>query len=215
MDCWTHLRPNCMWGPHGHGLATLFAWTVPVSPTFEGGRRAGGFTRACVKNGAQISRCCVGSSTICSNARSPLAGVDDRARDAHFILTNGTHRYTAIEIPTGHKDDGTPRAPLLLFVNELPPPRAELWVVARHTPSRSFNRVSDLADAVICFTNGTLIDTPTGPVPVEHLGKGIWCKPKTTARNLLCGVGAVYFGGADVCYAPSAAGQDMHAWYVR
>ena len=52
----------------------------------------------------------LGSSTICSNARSPLAGVDDRARDAHFILTNGTHRYTAIEIPTGHKDDGTPRA---------------------------------------------------------------------------------------------------------
>ena len=144
----------------------------------------------------------LGSSTISSNARPPLAGVDDRARDAHFILTNGTHRYTAIEIPTGHKDDGTPRAPLLLFVNELPPPRAELWVVARHTPSRSFNRVSETADAVICFTNGTLIDTPTGPVPVEHLGEGDLVQTKDNGPQPIVWRGGRRISGARMFAMP-------------
>ena len=76
--------------------------------------------------------------------------------------------------------------------------------------------MSDLADAVICFTNGTLIDTPTGPVPVKHLGEGDLVQTKENGpQPIVWRGGAAHFGGADVCYAPSAAGQDMHAWYVR
>jgi hypothetical protein len=105
---------------------------------------------------------------------------------------------------------------LLLFVNELPLPRAELWVVARQTPSRSFNRVSDTADAVICFTNGTLIDTPTGPVPVEHLGEGDLVQTKDNAPPTHCVAwGAAHFRGTNVCYAPSAARQDTRACHVQ
>ncbi|MGB8621385.1 MAG: Hint domain-containing protein [Paracoccaceae bacterium] len=87
--------------------------------------------------------------------------------DRGFVVTDGLNSYTATEISTG---DGRP--PLLMFVDELPPAHAEMWVVREIAETPPVTRHAETPPGVICFAAGTLIDTPDGPRLVEDLAAG-------------------------------------------
>lgn len=91
---------------------------------------------------------------------------DDPLLDNGFCVTDGLRRYTAtlIERP------GKP--PLCMFVDDLPPRGAELWVTNVVSGTALPNRSGDLNPSVICFTPDTRIATPDGPVRVADLEEG-------------------------------------------
>lgn len=91
---------------------------------------------------------------------------DEPLMEARFVVTDGHRSYTATLIPVA-----AGQAPLLMFVNELPPRGVDLYVV--HSALGRFARPQTARDAgVICFTPGTLIATPDGPRPVQTLRAG-------------------------------------------
>jgi hypothetical protein len=87
--------------------------------------------------------------------------------DSSFVVTDGARTFTVTVI-----DVGAEAPPLLMFFNAMPPRGTELWVV--HHSLHALARVRSTEDAagVICFTPGTMIDTPTGLRPVETLREG-------------------------------------------
>ncbi|WP_323766398.1 Hint domain-containing protein [Marinovum sp.] len=94
--------------------------------------------------------------------------VDTASADTSFIVTDGVKSYPITMIPAG-------RERLLMFVGEMPPRKVSLWVV--HLDVAQHLRAEADDPGVICFTPGTLIDTPDGPRPVEDLRDG--CKVLT------------------------------------
>lgn len=79
-----------------------------------------------------------------------------------FLLTDGRNAYCATLLRGGR---------LVLFVDALPPPETELWVVRVYRPERP-RRQRRAAGEVICFTPGTMIATPWGARAVEALRPG-------------------------------------------
>lgn len=96
----------------------------------------------------------------------PLQAALPELPDQSFTVTDGHAAWvvTLVEVATGG-------ARLLMFSGGVPPRGADLWVVevgldTRPEPARL------PPPGVICFTPGTLIDTPDGPRPVEALRPG-------------------------------------------
>lgn len=87
--------------------------------------------------------------------------------DSVIVLTDGAFVYTATLI---FVEQGV--QPLLLFVNDLPPRDRELWVVHHTLGVGHTAEAGPDANGVICFTPGTRLATPTGPVAVETLQLG-------------------------------------------
>lgn len=85
-------------------------------------------------------------------------GLSDRS----FTVTDGAQSYTA---RLAHAAPGAP--PVLTFAGQLPPRDTELWI-ARGLSERD----APAPEAVICFTPGTAIATPTGQRRVETLRVG-------------------------------------------
>lgn len=84
-----------------------------------------------------------------------------------FAVTDGREVFQITMIPVA----GAAR-PLLMFLNEMPPKDTDLWVVDTHFDA--VDRLDEAAEAggMICFTPGTMIETPIGPRPVEDLQPG-------------------------------------------
>ncbi len=93
--------------------------------------------------------------------------VDDNALNVGFEVTDGRHSYTVTVIQIGPG-----KAPLLMFLNNMPPAGTELWVVRAVMQASPDNRLTDQPSGVICFTPGTRIRTADGDVPVEDLCEG-------------------------------------------
>ncbi|WP_417526232.1 Hint domain-containing protein [Marinovum sp.] len=85
------------------------------------------------------------------------------ASDSSFIVTDGIKSYAITVIPAG-------RERLLMFLGEMPPRDQPLWVVNLDVAQHLRAEADD--PGVICFTPDTLIDTPDGPRPVQHLREG-------------------------------------------
>ncbi|WP_095588591.1 Hint domain-containing protein [Actibacterium ureilyticum] len=100
-------------------------------------------------------------------ATATPAPQDEPQGERGFVVTDGIRSFTVTRIPAGQG-----RAPLLLFVDEVPPKGRDLWVVRLlGDPRAEVDRV-EMPRGVICFTEGTLIDTPQGRRPVETLHEG-------------------------------------------
>ncbi len=93
--------------------------------------------------------------------------VDHPIRDSSFVVTDGAQSYTLTVI-----DVAGSKAPLLMFLDEMPPKDVDLWVVHHTIDTRGQDMVSVSSGGVICFTPGTMIETPDGHVAVEDLREG-------------------------------------------
>lgn len=93
--------------------------------------------------------------------------VEEPLSDSSFIVTNGAQSYTVTVIEVGNG-----ARPLLMFMDQMPPRDTELWVVHHSLGALVRKREETERAGVICFTPGTMIDTPDGPVPVENLREG-------------------------------------------
>jgi hypothetical protein len=87
------------------------------------------------------------------------------ARD--FIVSCGRRQYrvTLVEVPEAAR-------PLLLFTGQTPPRDRPLRIVEGLFPEPRILTAVPEVGGVICFTPGTRLRTPTGPVPVETLREG-------------------------------------------
>jgi len=93
--------------------------------------------------------------------------VEHPMQDSSFVVTDGALSYTITVI-----DVAPGKPPLLMFLDEMPPKDRDLWVVHHTIDVHAHNMVSPSAGGVICFTPGTLIETPFGPRRVEELREG-------------------------------------------
>ncbi|WP_300058670.1 Hint domain-containing protein [uncultured Roseobacter sp.] len=84
-----------------------------------------------------------------------------------FAVTDGARSYAATMIGGGDE-----AGPLLMFVDELPPRGTDLWVERQTLHDPMIREPQDDSSAVICFTPGTRIATPSGPRLIEHLKMG-------------------------------------------
>src|SRR6056297_3514840 len=98
-----------------------------------------------------------------------------------FTLSDGRRRYEATMVEIAEI-----ARPLLLFIGSLPPRRARLRVVALSGPGASgdaaINRMTGEPTGVICFTPGTRLETPDGPIANALFGTP---EVLVTARDLM------------------------------
>lgn len=93
--------------------------------------------------------------------------INDPIMDSNFVVTDGVQSYTVTLIEVG------PSAPpLLMFLDELPPRNVGLWIVHESLDSRFLHTRNPDESGIICFTPGTHISTPDGPMLVEDLREG-------------------------------------------
>ena len=87
--------------------------------------------------------------------------------DRSFSLTDGHRAWTAtlIEMPEIAR-------PLLMFTGCMPPADTPLFIAEGVAEPALPSRIVEGAEGVVCFTPGTLLETPDGLRPVETLVAG-------------------------------------------
>lgn len=116
---------------------------------------------------------------------------DSTVRERGFLLTNGPQSFFATMIELGR---GLP--PLLMFLDQLPPRNAELWVVRTMLGRRRPEPDHAGQGGFICFTPGTLIRTPMGLRPVEALQEGDYVDTKDCGAQPVLWTGSRRLTGA-------------------
>ena len=89
-----------------------------------------------------------------------------------------------------------------MFLDELPPREAELWVVHHSLGAVGNNPMGPATGGVICFTPGTMIQTPTGARRVEELREGDKVQTKDNGVEEICWVGSRRMSGARLFAMP-------------
>lgn len=117
----------------------------------------------------------------------PDASLDLTQSDGEFTVTDGLTgwRMSVIEPrgSIGGRLGGAARGPifgptgrqgerLVAMSGAMPPPGTDLWVVERSLRLSARDRADDADRGMLCFTPGTLIDTPCGRRPVEAIRPG-------------------------------------------
>ena len=126
--------------------------------------------------------------------------VEDPLLDKSFVVTNGVQSYTVTLIEVADS-----ARPLLMFVNEIPPKGADLWVV--HHSLGSIGCPIDTmpgqpGSGVICFTPGTQIATPSGPRRIEDLREGDKVQTRDNGAQEIQWIGARRISGARLFVVP-------------
>jgi len=116
--------------------------------------------------------------------------------DQSFTVTDGINAFTVtlVEMPEA-------RARLLMFAGRIPPRDTDLWLVESTVDLRPEPfRLPD--PGVICFTQGTLIDTPEGKRPVEALRPGDKVLTRDDGAQELLWIGSRRMSGARLYALP-------------
>ncbi|WP_415404249.1 Hint domain-containing protein [Tateyamaria sp. SN3-11] len=124
---------------------------------------------------------------------------DDEAllTDSSFVVTDGAKSYTVTVIEVG------PRTPaLLMFLDDIPPRNADLWVVHHTLNTARGDDMGAGSGGVICFTPGTRIDTPDGPRLIEDLREGDKVATKDSGAQEILWVGSRRMTGARLFAMP-------------
>jgi len=129
---------------------------------------------------------------------APFEGTGDRsATQAVLVVTDGTGCYTANVI---EPEPGMP--PLLVFSDAIPPRDTEMRVV-HHAPETGQGIDAGSASAgVMCFTPGTLIETPDGPRLVEDLREGDSVQTRDNGAEEIQWIGSRRMTGARLFAMP-------------
>lgn len=147
------------------------------------------------KGAARMVRRLVGAAT---SGRRDLARIEVEAplTDLGFVVTDGLRSYTVTVIEL---EGGAP--PLLMFLDEIPPQRREMWVV-HHALDGMHGATSPASGGVICFTPGTRIETPEGPRMVEELCQGDRVQTRDSGAQEVCWIGSRRMTGARLFAMP-------------
>ncbi len=130
-------------------------------------------------------------------AGSAVGASLEQLSDSCFVITNGVQSYTVTII-----DLGPGQAPLLMFVDSMPPRDQELWVVHAALDATRYGPGPE-RNGVICFTPGTRISTPRGPVPVDVLRQGDLVLTRDNGAQPVRWTGGRQMSGARLYVMPS------------
>lgn len=148
------------------------------------------------KSAAKMVRKLVGAALTDTKDLSKI-DVEHPLRDSSFVVTDGSQSYTITVIDV----EGS-KAPLLMFLDEMPPKGIDLWVVHHTLDTRNFDAVSVSGGGVICFTPGTMIETPDGPRAVEELREGDFLSTRDSGAQEVQWIGSRKMTGARLFAMP-------------
>jgi len=114
-----------------------------------------------------------------------------------FVVSDGETEYQVLPIDTGGRKGG-----ILAFPGALPPSDTELTVVARADQRPALSRRAGGDAGLICFTPGTLVDTPDGPRPIEHIRPGDFVLTRDSGPQPVRWVGSRRISGARLFATP-------------
>ena len=150
------------------------------------------------KRAAHMVRKLVGAAVNNQTDIQSLDAVDIELplMEGGFVVTDGAESYTATVIEV----DGS--APLLMFLDELPPKNKDLWVV--HSAMSTLQRPKSVQEGngVICFTPGTRIATPQGPKVIEELREGDQVQTRDNGAQQIQWIGSRRMSGARLFAMP-------------
>ena len=148
------------------------------------------------RRAAASARRIVARALIREGVRMPF--VDDVAEfDRAFTLTDGhrTWAATLIDMPEIAR-------PLLMFAGSMPPEGVPLLVARGVVNPPLPSRLADSAEGVVCFTPGTLLETPDGLRAVEDLVAGDQIVTKDSGAEPILWVGSRNVSGARLYAMP-------------
>lgn len=133
-----------------------------------------------------------------SHHASQVTSSDDVLMDGNFVVTDGIQSFcvTLIEVGGGSQ-------PLLMFLDDMPPKGAELWVVQHTLDVNVEQSDAEGTGGVICFTPGTRIQTPDGSVAIEDLREGDRVQTKDNGAQDVRWIGARRMSGARLFAMPA------------
>lgn len=148
------------------------------------------------KRAAKMVRKLVGAALTHTSDLSAVE-VEHPLQDSSFVVTNGSQSYTITVIEVAGS-----KAPLLMFLDEMPPKDVDLWVVHHTIDVRGHEMISPASGGVICFTPGTLIDTPEGARAVQDLREGDYLQTRDSGAQEIQWIGARRMTGARLFAMP-------------
>jgi hypothetical protein len=132
-----------------------------------------------------------------NTSRLDLIEVEDKPFEQSFTVTDGRDTWTVTLI-----EGATPSARLCMFVGEIPPRTADLWIVNHTVELKSRDQNEDAAGGVICFTPGTMIRTIDGLKRVEDITEGTRVQTKDNGCQEVLWTGARRVTGARLYAMP-------------
>ncbi len=117
-----------------------------------------------------------------------------------FVVTDGRNAWDVALIPAG-----AGRKPLLMFHGMIPPRNAELWIVRQNINAHVRNQAEADPGGVICFTPGTMIETPFGPRDVASLAEGDFVQTQDNGPAEILWMGQRKVTGARLIAMPELA----------
>ncbi len=148
------------------------------------------------KRAARSVRRLVGAA-VQNKTNIKSVNIDDPIMDSNFVVTDGVQSYTVTLIEV---EPSAP--PLLMFLDELPPRNVGLWVVHKSLYSRIRRAQDPEAGGIICFTPGTRIATPEGPMLVEDLREGDQVQTRDSGAQDILWIGSRHMTGARLFVMP-------------
>lgn len=148
------------------------------------------------KRAAASARRIVARALVLEGVRTPY--VDDVVEfDRAFTLTDGARHWTAtlIDMPEIAR-------PLLMFAGKMPPPDTPLFIADGVAEPTVPSRIAEAVEGVVCFTPGTMLDTPDGLKPVEQLVAGDRVVTKDAGAQPILWAGSRNVSGARLYAMP-------------
>ena len=148
------------------------------------------------RQAAAGARRIVGRALVQEGVRTPFVD-DDVTLDQAFTLTDGCRRWVAtlIDMPEIAR-------PLLMFAGEIPPQGRQLWIAEGLEAPDRVSYLREGHEGVVCFTPGTLLETPGGQIPVEDLVAGDQVTTRDNGAEEVLWVGQRHVSGARLYAMP-------------